>query len=90
MLGDGFVELGAQWIHGEESNVLFEMASSHNMHRHSSVTCFDNLQFVRSSSEMLNQNVRDRLWNGFKSIRKSVNRVHLKQFKSSGHYFLNE
>lgn len=34
----GIVELGAQWIHGEEGNVLYHFAKSRNLlHQHVSV-----------------------------------------------------
>ncbi|KAJ9585575.1 hypothetical protein L9F63_002605, partial [Diploptera punctata] len=29
--GDEYVDLGAQWIHGEEGNVVFKMAKPHNL-----------------------------------------------------------
>ena len=31
VLGDEYVDLGAQWVHGEEGNAVFNLASPHDL-----------------------------------------------------------
>ena len=43
--------MGAQWIHGEENNVVYELASSRKLTCGSSA--FDSLVYARSSGEIV-------------------------------------
>ncbi|XKL59615.1 hypothetical protein PGB90_000631 [Kerria lacca] len=83
---DGFVEFGAQWIHGEEKNAVFEMAASRNFIRPSHLT-LDNMLYVRSSSKIVNLKTSHILYNQFKLIRTNIDKLVLKKCKSSGEYF---
>ncbi|KAK7576509.1 hypothetical protein V9T40_012795 [Parthenolecanium corni] len=49
---DGYIELGAQWIHGEEKNIVYNLASQKDLTQH--IGCgIHNMMLVRSSTEVL-------------------------------------
>lgn len=52
---DGHIELGAQWIHGEEGNVVYDMASAQNLvsDRRETMQQFMNSTFVTSSGRTI-------------------------------------
>jgi len=55
---DGHIELGAQWIHGEEGNVVFQMASAQNLvsDKRETIQQFTNSTFVTSSGLEIKSN----------------------------------
>lgn len=83
---EGFLELGAQWIHGEEQNAVFEMISSRDLHQHSPINFFD-MEFARSSSQLIHRKIANELIEKFNQIRHDVDMDELNKFKTSGDYF---
>lgn len=54
--GDGVVELGCQWVHGEVGNVVFKMASEHDLLMESVVgSDFEKMFFVDSSGNVVDR-----------------------------------
>ncbi len=88
VVDDGFVEIGAQWIHGEENNVVYEMASPRNLLSSSVVS--NNVMFVRSSSEILHESISDTLFTGVEKIQTKDGVDFSGQCQSSGHFFIKE
>ncbi|XP_055846030.1 spermine oxidase-like [Episyrphus balteatus] len=60
---DNVVDLGAQWCHGEKDNVVYEMASKHNLVAHTEDN-FYLFQCIRSNKEIVPIKLLER----FKSI----------------------
>lgn len=87
MLGDGFIELGAQWVHGEGKNVVFELMSGRDL-LHSEGLPFTDFEFVRSSSELVDRKMSDQLYDIFRDVQKCVEGFDLKKFKHSGDFFM--
>ncbi|XP_050421127.1 spermine oxidase-like isoform X2 [Adelges cooleyi] len=57
--GDGHIDIGAQWIHGEEGNIVFQMAAAKNLvsDRRETIKQFQNSMFVSSSSHVIPLNL---------------------------------
>ncbi|XP_017838418.1 spermine oxidase [Drosophila busckii] len=58
--GENVIDLGAQWCHGEQDNIVHELASKHNL-LESTGPVYENYQCVRSNREVLPDNVANRL-----------------------------
>lgn len=58
MFLDGHIDIGAQWIHGEQGNVVFQMASAHNLvsDRRDTIGQFINSTFITSSGSEIKSN----------------------------------
>lgn len=53
VLDDNVLELGAQWVHGEEKNVVYELASPHNLLHHD---LFPEKVFVNAKGDVIPSN----------------------------------
>jgi hypothetical protein len=61
--GDGVVELGCQWVHGEEGNVVFSMASQHDLLTDSLVSDdYERMVFIDSSGNIVNRETGEELF----------------------------
>ncbi|XP_031636095.1 spermine oxidase-like [Contarinia nasturtii] len=60
--GANVLDMGAQWCHGEEGNVVYDMAKDKNL-LSSNVPRYDSIEFVRSNGEKVPQNITDKLGN---------------------------
>ncbi|KAM8711412.1 hypothetical protein ACLKA7_000535 [Drosophila subpalustris] len=58
--GANVIDLGAQWCHGEQDNIVHELASKHDL-LESTGPVYENYQCVRSNREVLPDNVANRL-----------------------------
>lgn len=58
-IADGILEIGAQWIHGEEDNAVYKLASERNLTCDS--TSFRGNLYVRSSGEIIDENLTSKL-----------------------------
>lgn len=50
--GKNVVDLGAQWVHGESGNIVFELASKHGLLDTFNLLDFNNHDFVTSNGEL--------------------------------------
>lgn len=46
------MDLGAQWVHGESGNIVFELASKHGLLDTFNLLDFNNHDFVTSNGEL--------------------------------------
>ncbi|XP_060654684.1 spermine oxidase-like [Drosophila nasuta] len=58
--GANVIDMGAQWCHGEQDNIVHELASKHDL-LESTGPVYENYQCVRSNREVLPDNVANRL-----------------------------
>ncbi|KAL5280240.1 hypothetical protein ACFFRR_004297 [Megaselia abdita] len=58
--GDSFIDLGAQWCHGEENNVVYELVRYKNL-LDSTGTVYHDYQCIRSNGEVLSEEVTEKL-----------------------------
>lgn len=58
--GDNVIDLGAQWCHGEQDNIVHQLAAKHDL-LESTGPVYENYQCVRSNREVLPDNVANRL-----------------------------
>lgn len=86
---DGHIDIGAQWIHGEEGNVVFQLASAQNLvsdHRET-IQQFTNSTFITSSgSEIKSNHLREYLNVAF-SVLDDSPKDDLERFMSIGELF---
>ncbi|XP_050072894.1 peroxisomal N(1)-acetyl-spermine/spermidine oxidase-like [Anopheles maculipalpis] len=59
--GSGIVELGAQWCHGEQGNVVYQLASVYPGLLKSSIIADEDAVLIRSSGVSVPESVADRL-----------------------------
>lgn len=89
-LSDGnIIDLGAQWIHGEVDNAVFQLVKDTDLCNVAEVT-FENMFFVHSSLGVLDQKVSERYLTLFNEVREEIDEENLPEFASSGHYFLHK
>jgi hypothetical protein len=61
--GNGVVELGCQWVHGEEGNVVFSMASQYGLLMESIISHdVEKLVFIDSSGNIVNRKTNEELY----------------------------
>ncbi|XP_030386506.1 spermine oxidase-like [Scaptodrosophila lebanonensis] len=58
--GDNVIDLGAQWCHGEQDNIVYELASKHDL-LETTGPVYENYQCVRSNREVVPEHVANRL-----------------------------
>lgn len=58
--GDGLVEMGAQWCHGEKDNIVYGMVKDLNLLQPSSFN-YGHFRFVNAQGNFLDTNVTDKL-----------------------------
>lgn len=81
--------MGAQWIHGEEGNVVFQMASAQNLvsDRRETIQQFTNSRFITSSGNEIKCNhLREYVDIAF-SIMDDSPKDNLERFMSFGELF---
>lgn len=83
ILGGQPIELGAEWIHGEVGNVVYELASKQNLTSGSNTDGLFNLtKFFDSSGKQINKDISFALTSAYSDImkldEKSVNEETLK------------
>ena len=59
-VADGYVEMGAEWIHGEVGNVVYGLASARNLARDAPSELLTEI-FVRSNGEVIEQQIAQRM-----------------------------
>lgn len=58
--GNGLIDMGAQWCHGEKKNSVFEMVENLNLLQHS-VCNYKEFLFVDSDGNFVDSNLSDQL-----------------------------
>ncbi|XP_078033301.1 uncharacterized protein LOC144468047 isoform X2 [Augochlora pura] len=87
---DNVVELGAQWVHGEKENVVFELASPENLL--DSSRCFNNLNahvFVTAKGVILSQEESSETFKMYHDISENVTEE-INNVNSYGEYFIKQ
>lgn len=81
--------MGAQWIHGEQGNVVFQIASAHNLvsHRRETMEQFMNSTFVTSSGHEIKSNSLREYLNVFNSLFDDSPKDDLERFMSLAELF---
>lgn len=85
------VDLGAQWVHGESGNIVFELASKHNL-----LGAFSNLfdptkhNFAASNGEMIPKDESSEAMMIFFDIINNAQEKLKEETGSFGNYFIKE
>ena len=79
--------MGAQWIHGEKDNVVYELASNRNYTCDSSV--FDRMICSRSSGEVIDQELADKLVEISSKVREKYPENDVSAFKNCGEFYMH-
>lgn len=56
--GDAFVDMGAEWCHGQKDNIVYDMVKNFNILKSSG---FERMSFDYSTKEVIDQNFTDSL-----------------------------
>lgn len=83
-LGDSYADLGAQWCHGEEDNIVYNLVKDLNVLETSWNTYQDNT-FYESSGKVIDEVVAEKLFNIFTELSYGEN---ISNCKSFGDYFI--
>ncbi|XP_031773842.1 spermine oxidase isoform X1 [Apis florea] len=87
---DNVVELGAQWVHGEHGNIVFDLASPHKLL--DSSKCFNDFDrhiFVTASGEILSKKESVEAFKIYYDISENISdSIH--NAESYGEYFINQ
>jgi hypothetical protein len=86
--GNGVVELGCQWVHGEEGNVVFSMASKHGLLMDSLINYdIEKMVFIDSSGNIVNRKTSEELYGILDGIYSSSKTDLVNYTGSLGDYF---
>ncbi|KMR05319.1 peroxisomal n -acetyl-spermine spermidine oxidase [Lasius niger] len=89
--GENVVDLGAQWVHGESGNVVFELASKHNL-----LGSLPNLldptkyNFVTSKGEIITKDESNEALTIYFNITKNAQEELKEETGTFGNYFIKE
>jgi monoamine oxidase len=61
------LDMGAQWIHGEGGNVVYQMASKLNLTK-ASIIDDDNYEFIKSNGDLVNKKIGQEQFNFFYTL----------------------
>ncbi|KAG8237515.1 hypothetical protein J437_LFUL017565 [Ladona fulva] len=87
--GENEVDMGAQWVHGEKNNVVYEMAEPHDL-LESSSSHYPETSFVTSAGELVSSTITEKLMTLLAQINESAMKD-LEGFHGSlGDYFTKE
>ncbi|CAG9768573.1 unnamed protein product [Ceutorhynchus assimilis] len=59
--GDTIVDLGAQWVHGEKGNIVYETVKDLNLVSHAELNGYKNFKFYTSNNSKFDENFTRRL-----------------------------
>lgn len=65
--GDSVIDLGAQWCHGEQDNVVFELAKDKNLFE-SDMDRFSRMPAIQSDGNVISQNLNWQMLQAYMSI----------------------
>lgn len=86
--GNGVVELGCQWVHGEEGNAVFSMASQYGLLMDSLINYdIETLVFIDSSGNIVNKKTTEELYGILGGISSSSETDLVNYTGSLGDYF---
>lgn len=89
--GDGVVELGCQWVHGEEGNVVFSMASQYDLLMNGLISAgYKKKVFIDSSGNIVNRETGEELFGILDGISESRFTDLVNYTGSLGEYFNHE
>ncbi|XP_011688273.1 PREDICTED: polyamine oxidase-like [Wasmannia auropunctata] len=90
--GENVVDLGAQWVHGQIGNVVFELASKHNLLSSFAVQRdFSKQEFVTINGEIMPREDNIKILTIFENILDKLNQTEFKEErKSLGDNFIRE
>ncbi|PNF14675.1 Spermine oxidase [Cryptotermes secundus] len=86
--GNGVVELGCQWVHGEEGNAVFSMASQYGLLMDSVINYdIEKMVFIGSSGNIVNRKTTEELYGILREISNSSKTDLVNYTGSLGEYF---
>lgn len=90
-LAENVIELGAQWCHGEENNIIYSLAAPHNL-LESSTNINDPTKhiFVNSLGEVLSRQESLEIQRIYYKISDTLDKVNHKPESSYGDYFVEQ
>jgi len=86
---DGHIDIGAQWIHGEEGNIVFQMAAAQDLvsDQRETIQQFKNSTFITSSGREIQSNHLREYLNVAYSVLDDIPKDDLERFMSLGELF---
>ena len=85
---DGVLEMGAQWIHGERDNAVYELASARGFSCDS--TAFDTITYARSSGEIIEPELTSKLLEICGNLLEpQLSENTLKSFQNCGEFYIH-
>jgi len=66
--GESVVDLGAQWVHGAQGNVVYEMASPLGLLQEGAPSFVENMRFLQGNGEVPDHNLLNQLFNISRAI----------------------
>ena len=87
--GDGVIDMGGQWVHGEEGNIAFKLGKENDLLMNSVVGEDKEIIFFEESGNVVDKNIADKYLAIFDEILKSTENLH-NYTKSLGDYFEEE
>lgn len=91
--GDGQIELGAHWIHGEENNVIYQWASENNLtsDEPSQIqTGRGNTVYLRANREVVPEDVLGEFSKTFAKLQEGSEKDYMNYSGSVGQYFVEK
>lgn len=88
---ENIIELGAQWCHGEENNIVYSLAAPYNL-LESSKNIHDHTKhiFVNSNGEIVSERETVEILQIYYKIIENADEVDHKPGTSFGEYFTNQ
>ena len=86
-IADGYLEMGAEWMHGEVGNVVHGLASARNLARDAPSETLSEI-FVRSNGEVVGEQMTHRMMEMSNEVQ-SVDAEAAKGFKNCGEFYVH-
>ena len=90
--GENVVDLGAEWVHGESGNIVFQLASKHNLLNSSAfLRDFSKCEVITINGEIMPNEESTKALTLYFNIMGKMEQVELKNETGSlGDYFIRE
>ena len=87
--GDGVIDIGGQWVHGEEGNIAFKLGNENDLLMDSMVGLGKEIMFIEESGKVVDPGTAAKYLNVFDEITESTGSLN-NYSGSLGQYFEEE
>lgn len=84
--GDAFVDLGAQWCHGEEDNIVYDLVKDLNILKHSTTS----KKFYHSSGKSIDDEFSREIFNIMDEVYTADGNRHVSDYFTVGDYCIQK